>query len=321
MFDRMLVPLDGSLLAECVLPHAVAIAAPLGAKVTVLHVCEPQGGDEAIQAVDAVAWRLKTVEAEAYLEGVAARLREAGLTVESRRLEGRAAEQIVAYAHQQDSDVILLSSHGQSGLTGWNVSSVVQKIIARARVSIMIVRAYQPAGADLKGLSYSRLMCPLDCSQRAESILPVAVALARAHGAQVVLTHFVARPEMPRRRPYTEEELDLLTRVTEVNRSQAEQFLEDVRTELLAEHVDATSHVVLSDDPAQSLHDWVKGHEIDLVLMSAHGYTGSTRWPYGSLALNFIVHGSTPLLIAQDLSAEQIGQTAAEILARESLGH
>ena len=321
MFERMLVPLDGSPLAECVLPHVVAMAGPLGAKVTLLHVCEPQGVDGAVQPFNGMAWRLKTVEAEAYVEGVAARLREAGLKVESRRLEGRAAEQIVAYAHQQDCDLILLSSHGQSGLTGWNVSSIVQKIIARARVSIMIVRAYQPAAADLRGRSYSRLMCPLDCSQRAEHVLPVAVALARAHGARVVLTHVVTRPEMPRRRPYTEEELELIDRIAELNRSEAKQCLEDIRTALLGEHIDATSHVVPSGDPAQSLHDWVKGHEIDLVLMSAHGYTGSTRWPYGSLALNFIVHGSTPLLIAQDLSAEQIGQTAAEILARESLGY
>ena len=321
MFERMLVPLDGSPLAECVLPHVVAMAGPLGAKVTVLHVCEPKGVDGAIQPFNGMAWRLKTVEAEAYVEGVAARLREAGLKVGSRRLEGRAAEQIVAYAHQQDCDLILLSSHGRSGLTGWNVSSVVQKTIARARVSVMIVRAYQPAGADLRELSYSRLMCPLDCSQRAEHILPVAVALARGHGARVLLAHVVTRPEVPRRRPYTEEELELIHRLAELNRSEAEQCLEDVRTKLLAEHVDATSHVVLSDDPTQSLHDWVKEQEIDLVLMSAHGYTGSTRWPYGRVALNFIVHGSTPLLMAQDLSAEQIGPTAAEMLARESLGH
>jgi nucleotide-binding universal stress UspA family protein len=321
MFERMLVPLDGSPLAECVLPHVVAMAAPLGAKVTVLHVSEPRDADEAVQPVNAVAWQLKKVEAEAYVDGVAARLREAGLTVHSQRLEGRAAEQIMSYAHQQGCDLILLSSHGQSGLTGWNVSSVVQKIIARARVSIMIVRAYQPAGAGVKGLSYSRLMCPLDCSQRAEHILPVAVALARGHGARVLLAHVVSRPEMPRRRPYTEEQLELIERIAELNRSEAEQCLEDTRTKLVAEQVDATSHLVLSDNPAQRLHDWVGEQQIDLVLMSAHGYTGSTRWPYGRLTLSFIFYGSTPLLIAQDLKVEQIEPTAAEGLARETVGH
>jgi nucleotide-binding universal stress UspA family protein len=321
MFERMLVPLDGSPLAECVLPHVVAMAAPLGAKVTVLHVSEPPDADEAVQPVNAVTWQLKKVEAEAYVDGVAARLREAGLTVQSQRLEGRAAEQILVYAHRHGCDLILLSSHGWTGLTGWNVSSVVQKIVARARVSIMIVRAYQPAAAGVRGLTYSRLMCPLDCSQRAEHILPVAVALARGHGARVLLVHVVTRPEMPRRRPYNEEKLELIERIAELNRLEAEQCLEDIRAKMVAEQVDATSHVVLSDNPAQSLHDWVGEQQIDLVLMSAHGYTGSTRWAYGRLALNFIVYGSTPLLIAQDLSVEQIEPTAAEGLARESMGH
>ena len=321
MFERMLVPLDGSPLAECVLPHVVAMASPLGAKVTLLHVCEPLGVDGAVHPFNGVAWQLKTAEAEAYVEGIASRLREAGLTVESRCREGRAAEQIVAYAHQQNCNLIMLSSHGRSGLTGWNVSSTVQKIVARARVSVMIVRAYQPAAADLRELSYSQLMCPLDCSQRAEHILPVAVALARAHGARVLLAHVATQPEIPRRRPCTEEELELIHRLAELNRSEAERCLEDVRTKLLAEHVDATSHVMLSDDPTRTLHDWIEEREIDLVLMSAHGYTGSTRWPYGRVALNFVVYGSTPLLISQDLSVEQIGLTAAETLAGESVGY
>jgi nucleotide-binding universal stress UspA family protein len=315
----MLVPLDGSSLAECVLPHVVAMAAPLGTEVTLLRVCEPEGAAGAVQPVNAVAWRLKTAEAEAYLEGVAARLRDVGLTVHTRRLEGRAAEQIMVCAAREGSDLILLSSHGQSGLTGWNVSSVVQKLIARARVSIMIVRAYQTC-ADLTELSLSRIMCPLDGSQRAENILPVAAAVARAHSAEVLLTHFVTRPEMPRRRPHTEEELELMDRVLELNRSEAEARLAEVRDGLRAENVEATSRVVLSDDPAQSLHDWVVQQDVDLVLMSAHGQTGSTHRPYGGLVLSAIVYGSTPLLIAQDLGPEQIELSPAEAMARESVG-
>ena len=321
MFNRMLVPLDGSPLAECVLPHVVAMAASLGAKVTVLHVSEPDGVDEGAEALSAVAWQLKAVEADAYLEGIATRLRGAELDVQCQRLEGRPAEQIVDYAHQQDIDLILLSSHGRSGLTGWNISSVVQKIIARVHVSTMIVRAYQTGAADLGGMSYSRLLCPLDGSQRAENILPLAAALAHAHRAQVLLARVLARPEMPRRRPYTEEELGLIDRVTEMNRSDAERSLEDIRSLLLAEQIDATSRVVLSDDPARSLHDLVIQEKVELVLMNAHGYTGSTRWPYGSLTLNFIIYGSTPLLIVQDLTATQIEPTAAEVLARKPIGH
>ena len=80
--------------------------------------------------------------------------------------------------------LIILSSHGQSGLSEWNVSSVVQKIVLRARTSIMIVRAYQRIPPETAGLRYRRILVPLDGSQRAECVLPVAVTLARSHEAK-----------------------------------------------------------------------------------------------------------------------------------------
>jgi len=321
MFRNILVPLDGSTLAECVLPHVVAMAQPLEAQVTLLNVCEPRRAAEAARPANALKWSFRTAEADAYLEEIADRLQAAGLDVQAKRVEGKAAEQILAFAHQHAMDLILLSSHGQSGLTGWNVSSVVQKIIARARVSIMIVRAYHPVTSDLAHLTYSRLLYPLDCSQRAEYALPVASMLAQSHGSQLILAHIIARTEMPRRRPLTDEELELIDRVIELNRVEAVRCLEELQAPLLAEQVDVQSRLLVTDKPAQSLHNLVREEKIDMVVMSAHGYSGSTSWPYGSLALNFIIYGTTPLLIVQDLPSDHIEPTAAEIIAKEHLGH
>jgi len=321
MFRNILVPLDGSAPAECVLPHVVAMAQPLEAQVTLLNVCEPRHVAEAARPANALKWSFRTAEADAYLEEIAGRLQAARLDVQARRIEGKAAEQVLSFAHQHAVDLILLSSHGQSGLTGWNVSSVAQKIIARARVSIMIVRAYHPATSDLAHLTYSRLLCPLDCSQRAEHALPVATTLARSHGAQLILAHIVAGTEMPRRRPLTDEELGVIDQVIALNRAEAVRRLEELQSSPLAEQVDVQSRLLISDKPTQSLHNLVSEEKIDLVVMSAHGYSGSTRWPYGSLALNFIVYGTTPLLIAQDLPSDRIEPTVAEIIAKESTGH
>jgi nucleotide-binding universal stress UspA family protein len=320
MFKSILVPLDGSPLAESVLPHVVAMALPLGASVTLVNVCEPPAQDQTTQPVSALGWRLRTAEADAYLEGISARLEEVGLDVESKRLEGKPPEQILAFAHQNDSDLIVLSSHGRSGLTGWNVSSVVQKIIARARVSLMIVRAYRPSTSELTHLTYSRLLYPLDCSLRAEHALPLATMLARSHAAKLILAHVLVRPEMPRRRPLTGEELEAIDKVIELNRAEAKRWLEGLRSSQVAEQVDVETRLVVSNNPAQSLHDLVKREDIDLVTMSAHGYSGSTSWPYGSLALDFIAYGTTPLLIAQDLSLDQIELSEAEIVAQEPRG-
>jgi nucleotide-binding universal stress UspA family protein len=320
MFKSILVPLDRSPLAECVLPHLVSMALPLGASVTLLTVCEPQAHNQMTQPVNALSWRLMTAEADSYLEGISARLAEAGLDVESHRLEGKPAEQVLAFAHQNGFDLIVVSSHGRSGLTGWNVSSVVQKIIARARVSVMIVRAYRPSTGQLTRLTYSRLLCPLDCSQRAEHALPPATMLARAHAAKLLLAHVLVKPEMPRRRPLAAEEVQAIDKVVELNRAEAERCLKEVRSSQAAEQVDVETRLLVSDNRAQSLHDLVKQEGIDLVIMSAHGCSGSTSWPYGSLALNFIAYGTTPLLITQDLAPGEMERSEAETMAQEPTG-
>jgi len=321
MFKSILVPLDGSPLAECVLPHVVAVARPFDALVTLVHVCEPQQAPETVQPVNAVDWSIRTTEADAYLEKTAGRLQASDLEVRWRRLEGQPAEQVLAYARGNRVDLILVSSHGRSGLTGWNVSSVVQKIIARARLSLMVVRAYRPTPGDLTALAYSRLLVPLDCSQRSAQAVPLASMLARFHGAELLLAHIVPKPEMPRRRPLNAEELGLIEAITELNRAEAERYLEEVEASVAPEGAAVRTELLVSENTAWSLHRLVDEQGVDLVLMSAHGFSGSTKWPYGSLALNFIAYGSTPLLILQDLSPQQLAPTQAEIAAREPTGH
>ncbi len=69
------------------------------------------------------------------------------------------------------------------------------------------------------------------------------------------------------------------------------------------------------------MHELVAQENIDLVVLSAHGHSGGTKWPYGGVALNFIAYGTTPLLIVQDLSQDERESTQAEMAAREYKGH
>jgi nucleotide-binding universal stress UspA family protein len=264
------------------------------------------------RAVDPLNWRIRKSEAESYLDEQARRLVEAGLKVEKQILEGNAAEQIVELSHSSEAGFILISSHGQSGLSGWNVSSVVQKIILRAHTSIMIVRAYQPVSAEITGLRYQRLLVPMDGSQRAECILPAAAALRRAHEAQIVLAHVARHPEMPHRTPLSEEDARLSDRVVERNRTEATRYLDQLRDHLGG---DVQTRVLVSEQVAATLHEMVDQEKADLVLLSAHGYSSMTRWPYGSVVNSFITYGVTPLLIVQDLPMNKIEPTRAETAA------
>jgi nucleotide-binding universal stress UspA family protein len=182
----------------------------------------------------------------------------------------------------------------------------------------MIVRAYRPTSKDLTGLRYRRLLVPLDCSQRAEYVLPLAATLARHHESQLVLAHIVPKPEMPRRAPLSREDIDLANKVTERNRQEATRYLDQLKSRL---SVDARIVLMVSDNVAASLHELVEREEIDLVLLSAHGYSGGAKWPYGSVTVSFIAYGTTPLLILQDLPPDEVEPTLAEVAARERKGH
>ena len=318
MFDHILVPLDGSSLAECVLPHVVALARAFGARVTLLQVLERVHAAGRTRSVDPLGWHIRKAEAGSYLDGVVVHLQKVGLRTEKRLLEGHAAERIIEFARGQSVSLILLSSHGWSGLSSWNVSSVVEKIISRVCMPAMIVRAYQPVPSDLASLRYRRLLVPLDGSQRAECVLPLATTLTRFYESQLLLVHVVCSPAMPCRALPTQEDIELANQFTECNRLAATRYLEQLQSRLSG---DVETRLLVSDCAAVTLHELVSQENIDLVVLGAHGYSGGVRWPYGSMALNFIAYGATPLLVMQDLSRDELEMTQAEIATREYKGH
>jgi len=318
MFKRILLPLDSSKLAECVLPHLVAIARICEPEVLLIRVSEPFGVTARLRMIDPVDWQIRKAEAESYLSGIAERLRNIGLRVSTHQYDGRPAEQIIEVAHSWNADLIMMSTHGQSGLSPWNVSSVVQQVILLVHRSLMIVRAYQPVTPDLTGLKYRKIFLPLDGSQRAEMSLMFAESLARAHSSEILAAHVVRQPELPRRTSASQEDLLLANRLMERNRAEAINYLEDLKT-----RIDMTIQTKLEVCPSisRSLHEIADENGVDLTILCAHGYSGETRWPYGSVGLGFIVYGSTPLLILQDLPTNRIEPTQAEVAARETGGH
>src|SRR5512140_595107 len=191
MLDHLLLPLDGSQLAECVLPHAAALAYAFGARLTLLRVLEGPTNAGRTRAIDPVNWHISKAEARAYLEAIASRFDALSITAQINLMEGSAAERVIEYAHDNGVDLVVLSSHGYSGLSGWNISGIVQKIVLRIYRPVLVVRAYQPISPELENFRYRRLMVPLDGTQRAECILPWASQLAVKHEAQLLLIHVV----------------------------------------------------------------------------------------------------------------------------------
>jgi len=298
MFERILVPLDGSALAECVLSHVVAMSRAFGSEVILVRVLEQPASGRPDLSVDPVQWHLERAESSAYLNAIAARLNDAGLSVSAEVLEGRPADRIVEFAQSSQVELVVLSSHGSGGLTDWAVSSTTQKVVSRCGSSGMIVRASRPVVDAVSGIRYARLMVPLDGSWRAESALPAATILSQHHGARLILARVIIAPEMARRTPITGDDARLIGEVTESNRREAAAYLEQLCARMPFE---TQARILTGESVAGALHDLVRQDDIDLVVMSAHGYTGRADWPFGGTANHLIAYGAAPTLIVQDL--------------------
>ncbi len=150
MFKKILVPLDGSKLAECALPYAEDLARGCQAeKVTLVSVTERVEGYRTIddpaqplgQRLISQAAGKEEAQAQKYLDKLAKGLQEQGIKVATEVLLGNPAEEITIYAKQPGCDVIVISSHGRSGPSRWTHGSVANKVLNASPVPVLIIRA------------------------------------------------------------------------------------------------------------------------------------------------------------------------------------
>ena len=322
MLNHILVPLDGSTLAECVLPHVTAIAPVTHARITLLHVLQQTQNGGGTPAVDPVDWHLKKQNAEKYLEGIVNRFSEAGiLGVEPVILEGSPAGSVIDFARGNNVDLIALSTHGHSGLSGWNVSGVVQKILLRSYKSTLLVRAYMPSSTGTTKIRYKRLFVGMDCSARSEYVLPLAINLAQFYKSQLILETVIEKPRTINRMPVSQEFEELSNRFVEQNQQAASHYFKQLLAQFSTKTLKIKTHISVGNNAIAVLHDMAEESNADMVLLAAHGETGERRWPYGSVTTSFIAYGNTSLLIMQDLPEGEIHATRAELAIRESKGH
>jgi nucleotide-binding universal stress UspA family protein len=147
MYKKILVPLDGSELAERVLPHVESIAKGCGVKeVTFLHVAEPfhqvcdfEGclSQETINSIEAD----NRAASGSYLSQLTKRTRYDGVSVTPKVITGKPAESIAYYATKNSIDLIIIATHGRSGISRWAWGSVADRVLHSACVPVLMVRA------------------------------------------------------------------------------------------------------------------------------------------------------------------------------------
>ena len=293
MFKNILVPLDGSEFAERALFPASKIAKSMQAKLILLRVV-PQ---YALLAADPTMYeemnRLGEEEALSYLRSIADEM-ELADHIQVIGKSGQPADVIVHYAETHEIDLIMMSSHGRSGISRLVYGSVAEHVMRHANCNTAIINARR-ASLDRE---LTKILIPLDGSILAEQGLTPGRELVQALGAELHLLRVITPVHKVLETDAMKTVFDDVER-KEID--EAKTYLQLKASEI--ENVSAINEVEIEENSvADTISNYAVKHEIDMIVMSSHGRTGLKRWVFGSVAeqvlrnaccTTMIVRGST----------------------------
>lgn len=302
-FQHILVPLDGSPLAECAVSHAVRLAGTFGADVTLLRVLEalPALAEACAGSID---WRLRKLEAQAYLAGLAKRFAADGIETECRVSEGRAADEIVSFARTYAVDLNVLSAYGWGGDSLFPFGGTVQKLLSTRGLSCLVSRPVPAPATETP--AYRRILVPLDGSPRAEWAANIALGMARQDDAELVLLQVVPVPDMPRRVTPSREELELRDKFVECNRRAATQYLAELSGRLPPD-IRVRTRLEVAARVVPAIRTLAEEEAADLIVLTGHGNAGPHDMIHGSICNALLSYADRPVLVLRD----QQGDVAA----------
>lgn len=301
-YKAILVSLDGSALAEEALPRAIDLAVTVGSTVLLLRAAEAHGFTGA-DATDAQV--IAVHEAEAYLAGVREWvLRQGVADVQTAVWYGPAADAIVDAARFRKADLIVMSTHGRSGLGRLVLGSVAARVLHSTSTPTMLLRhGASPLGAaSTRATSGTpraqRVIVPLDGSPAAEAILPFLLQIAGPLDMRVVLIR-VLEPIPPR----AVELGPVIVEDVEGRRHDAEEYLAPIAAQLSRRGVDVRAEV-RRGAPVAEILTAARETGADLIAMTTHGRSGLGRLLFGSVAEALLRGAGIPVFLMRQAAAQ-----------------
>jgi len=321
MYLKILVPLDGSEVAECVLPHVEVLSRGYeNASITFLYVVAPLDSPmvnpnyrSKVRAEDrgAVEDYLKNRSkigteardaAEDYLKKLCAKAsfkdRASGKVI-----VGKVADVIVEYAAKNRIDIIVMATHGSSGVSHWFYGSVAEKVGHGSKIPIWLVKAssrHTVSYAHNKKLS---VLVSLDGSEVAESVLPHLVELSKQlpkNKMDITLMRVceIFSGPITYPPPVAMSWEECLAYETKRCKEICQDYLNQIQAKL--EKSGLNTHTEVPEgNPAEVLIKYINNNPVDLVIMSTHGRTGISKWAFGSIAEKVLKGAESPILLVR----------------------
>lgn len=307
MFERILIPVDGSPRAEAILRPLARLLGRRDADFIFLRVVEPMLGYEGVD-VSALAARDRA-DAKAYFRDLSGRIPADRVRMTALVREGHPAELILREARERKATMIAMTTHGRTGLARWALGSVAEKVVRGADIPVLLARAgrAEQAGwthAPAEETPFRRILLPTDGSEAAEAVFPAVAALAGEVQAQVAALHVAPAPS------YAE------FGGTPIGGTAA--AAEKVAATLASKLADLkikTRVIGAVGDPAGMILETAASIGADLIAMSTHGRTGLARLGFGSVAERVLREASVPMLIMKAAPAPAARKRARKATA------
>jgi nucleotide-binding universal stress UspA family protein len=297
MFERILVPLDGSRLSERALGHAARLATAPRSELFLLRVPEAKTMFVPASAGHfdyGLLWPQQALErnsqeAREYLQEVCRRFPDPALRLRILLSEGDPASVIVDTAAQEAIDLIVMSSHGYSGLARWMMGSVAERVVRTAHCPVLIIRSEAPI---------VNVLITLDGSVLSERALEPGMEVADRLGGSVCLFRSATEAPLPTRvaRQLDRMEPGLGERVLLAPQLTVESYLERHARNLRPGGIRPKT-IVATGPAAPAILDYAERYGIDLIAMATHGRTGLTRWVQGSVTEKVLRASTCSMLI------------------------
>jgi len=294
MYERIMVPLDGSSAAEMVLPYAEEMVSKFNSEIALVSVAEPTPAesDHLFRAY------LQTIQ-----EKVRTELRDWGARPETpvnvEVLLGKPADEILTYAGDKNVSLVVMASRGRSGEGPWLLGHIAAKVLRAITKPVLLVRTKAPAEGLQRKRLIKRILVPMDGSKVAEQIVPHAERLAKVMGGEVIL--FQAYESLGRMMSGEGFRVMPEKEVNEENKRREEEakvYLKSIAKPFREKGL-TVSEVVTSGDPAEKILDYAESNAVDTITMSTHGRSGIKRWVFGSVTDKVLHAGDMPVLVVR----------------------
>ncbi len=290
MYERILVPLDGSELARQVFPYVAELALAFGSEVVLVGVCEPEESEYG------QACRLY-INSES--EQLRDSIKDSAVKFRTVVLVGKPAEQILDYAGKNDISLVIILSHGRSGIMTWSLGSTASKVLHRVGVPLIIVRARETPEESAKAGLFSRLVVPLDGSERSEAVLPYVKELTNKLKSEVILLGVVE----PGKHVHTIGGLDYVhftDQVVESMKTNVLKYLGDVSSKLDGTKATIRCEVRVGDG-AREIIRFASEIGCSLITVSSHGRPGIEAWIHGSVTYKILQASNQSVMLVPSL--------------------